>query len=49
MYICFRAPEIPHSVHIHEIEPQIHPLDFHSVHEIDPFTHSVLWNEALIS
>ena len=31
-----RAPEKPHSVRIHALEPQIHTLDFQLVHEIYP-------------
>ena len=34
-YYC-RAPEKLHFVRLHALEPQIHPLDFHSVREIYP-------------
>ena len=34
-YYC-RVPEKLHFVRLHALEPQIHPLDFHSVREIYP-------------
>ena len=40
-----RAPENPHSVHVHALEPQIHHLHFNSVREINYLLKSVAWNE----
>lgn len=36
-----------HSVHMHALEPLIHLLDFHSVHEIYPLE-SIVWIDTTL-
>ena len=40
-HVDTRAPENPHFVRIHTLDPQIHPLDLQSVREIYPLKSSV--------